>query len=174
MYERMNFNNSHYQPTKKSSLQSYFKKLMAAEKIILVHNTFTKQEDIDFVNRQPATGNRQSKVTQPQTFFCLCPNANLYIEDILPPVELFRKNNCNIVLGTDSLASNWSLSIVEEIKTIRKHFPQIPLEEILGWATINGAKGLGMEKRLGSFEKGKNPGVVLVAKDTLEVRKILF
>jgi cytosine/adenosine deaminase-related metal-dependent hydrolase len=75
---------------------------------------------------------------------------------------MLRRNGCNIVLGTDSLASNWSLRITDEIKTIRQHFPAIPLEEIFGWATLNGAKALGMDAVLGSFEKGKKPGVVLI------------
>ena len=68
----------------------------------------------------------------------------------------------NIVMGTDSYASNWSLNMLDEIKTIQQHLPHIPLEELLGWATINGARALQMDKGLGSFEKGKKPGVVLI------------
>jgi len=73
-----------------------------------------------------------------------------------------RTNNAEIVIGTDSYASNWSLNILDEIKTIQKHNPSIPLAEMLGWATMNGARALQMEKGLGSFEKGKKPGVVLI------------
>ncbi|MFX5714237.1 hypothetical protein ABTE40_21065, partial [Acinetobacter baumannii] len=57
-----------------------------------------------------------------------------------------------------SLASNHQLSIKSEIKTLQQHFPHIPLEEILGWATINGARALQMDTTLVSFEKGKRPG----------------
>jgi imidazolonepropionase-like amidohydrolase len=91
----------------------------------------------------------------------------------LPPIELFRKNNCAIVLGTDSLASNWRLNILDEIKTIRKNFPEIPLQELLGWATINGAKALEMDDQSGSFEKGKKPGIVLINEENLSAKKIL-
>lgn len=110
---------------------------------------------------------------RPQTFFCLCINANQYIENALPPIEMLRKNNCTIVLGTDSLASNWSLNILDEIKTIKQNFPAIALEEMLQWATINGAKALQMENDLGSFEKGKKPGVVLIDEQKLAVKSIL-
>lgn len=173
MYELMKIDNSHHVPTQRSSLQSYFDKLSGAERILLVHNTFTTQADIDYVN-QLATGHSQPVTPKPQAFFCLCPNPNLYIEGALPPVNLLRGNSCNIVLGTDSLASNWSLSILDEIKTIRKKFSLIPLEEMLRWGTLNGAKALGMERKLGSFEKGKKPGVVLVDEHSLSVEKILF
>jgi aminodeoxyfutalosine deaminase len=167
MYEMLEIDNSHHRPTKKSSLQSYFDKLSDAETAILVHNTFTKQEDLDYIKQPPATN------SQLKAFFCLCVNANKYIEDALPPVELFRKNNCTIVLGTDSLASNRSLNILDEIKTIRENFPAIPLEEILLWATSNGAKALKMDDQLGSFEKGKRPGVVLIKEGTLLATRIV-
>ena len=67
-----------------------------------------------------------------------------------------------IVLGTDSLASNHSLSMLDELKTIVHYFPTIPLAELLQWATLNGAKALQMDDTLGSFEKGKKPGVLLI------------
>lgn len=181
MYELMKMDNSHHRPTRKSSLQSYFQKLSSAKNIILVHNTFTKEADVDFAKRQwpvkndePSATQLQTPNPQPRTFFCLCVNANLYIEDVLPPIEMLREKGCNIVLGTDSLASNRSLNLVDEIKTIRRIFPQIPLEEILGWATINGAKALGMDGFLGRFEKGTRPGVVLFEPEQIKVSKVLF
>ena len=166
MYELMKIDNKHHQPTRRSSLQSYFDKLSSAKNVLLVHNTFTKQADIDFVTLQAPD-------PRPNTFFCLCVNANLYIENALPPIELFRNNDCNIVLGTDSLASNWSLNIMDEIKTIRKKIPGIPIQEILHWATINGAKALEMDDELGSFEKGKKPGIILIDPNFSSSKKIL-
>ncbi|HEV7329876.1 MAG TPA: amidohydrolase family protein [Flavisolibacter sp.] len=172
MYALMKIDNSHHHPTKRSSLQSYFDKLQGAENIILVHNTFTKEEDVVYVKRQ--TANSKQEGAQPQTYFCLCVNANQYIENVLPPTEMLRQHACTIVLGTDSLASNWSLSILDEIKTIRRHFPQVPLEELLTWATSNGAKALGMDSFLGSFERGKKPGVLLLNDRNLSLQKKLF
>ena len=154
MYELMKIDNTHHQPTKKSSLQTYFSKLLKAASIILVHNTFTRQADIEF-----ATNNKADKQL---LSFCICVNANQYIENALPPIELLRKNNCNIILGTDSVAGNWSLNILDEMKSIKKNFPDIDLEQMLQWATFNGAKALQMDKDFGSFAKGKNPGVVLI------------
>jgi aminodeoxyfutalosine deaminase len=153
LYENLGIDISSFAPTNKSSLQSWLPKLHHAKKIISVHNSFTNEEDILF--------GKQFSSTQ-EMYFCLCPNANLYIENTLPPVDMLMKNNCNIVLGTDSYASNTQLNIFEEIKTIQKNFSSIPLENILQWATLNGARALGLNGFLGSFEKGKKAGVVLV------------
>jgi cytosine/adenosine deaminase-related metal-dependent hydrolase len=172
MYQLMKIDNTHHQPTQKSSLQSYYDKLAKASSILLVHNTFTKEEDVQYVHRHPAS-NSLPIATGIPTYFCLCVNANQYIEDAMPPIELLRRNKCSIVLGTDSLASNWSLNILDEIKTIRQHFPRIALEEMLQWATINGARALEMDKELGSFEKGKKPGVVLIDENHLTANRIL-
>ena len=179
MYALMKIDNRHHQPTKRSSLQSYFDKLKGAENILLVHNTFIKEEDVTYVQWATANvkeGGPQYTATgsNPQTYFCLCINANRYIEDALPPVEMLRQYACNIVLGTDSLASNWRLSILDEIKAIRQNFSQIPLEELLAWATLNGAKALKMDSFLGSFEKGKKPGVVLLNDRDLSLQARLF
>ena len=65
-------------------------------------------------------------------------------------------------MGTDSYSSNWQLSIASEIKSLCEHFPSIPLETILHWATLQGARALQWDDRLGSFEKGKNPGLTLL------------
>ncbi|MBC7587521.1 MAG: amidohydrolase family protein, partial [Chitinophagaceae bacterium] len=153
-------------PTGKTSLQSYLEKMQEAKNILLVHNTFIGEDDIAFT-KSPIQ-NHQSAI-----FFCLCPNANQYIEKALPPIDLLREQNCNIVLGTDSLASNWSLNILDEIKTINKNFPLVPLEEMLKWATINGAKALQMDNKLGSFEKGKQPGIICLSNDLNNIKRLV-
>ena len=155
LYYHLNINTDFFKPYNKSSLQSYLPLLDKAKNLLLVHNTFTIQNDIDFSKQQQAISNQQ-------LFWCLCANANLYIENKLPPVELLKKNNCNIVLGTDSYSSNWSLNILDEMQTIQKNFSSVSLEELLQWATLNGATALNMNDKLGSFEKGKQPGIVLI------------
>ena len=151
MYERTKVNLDFFKGTGLSSLQSILPIFKKAHHGILVHNSFTSAEDIQAVH-----------AAMDNAFWCLCPNANQYIEQTMPPVELLRSQKANIVIGTDSYASNWSLNILDELKIIQKHHPDIPLSETLGWATLNGARALQMDKHLGSFEKGKKPGVVLI------------
>ena len=154
LYDFLHVNLDFFSATGKSSLQSVANNFNGAKHTILVHDVFTKQEDIEFINAL-------SKQQVNQFYYCLCINANQYISKAIPPIDLLRKNNCNILVGTDSLASNHQLDILEELKTISSHFTSIPLQEQLQWATLNGAEALGFE-HLGSFEKGKKPGVVLI------------
>jgi cytosine/adenosine deaminase-related metal-dependent hydrolase len=128
--------------------------LPAENQLLLVHNTFTTKEDLNELRKIRATEN---------TFFVLCPNSNLYIENRLPPVQLFKEENLNICLGTDSLASNHDLSVLSEMITIQYNFPQLKLEELIQWASINGAKALQIDNQFGSFEVGKNPGVNVIS-----------
>jgi cytosine/adenosine deaminase-related metal-dependent hydrolase len=151
MYERTKVSLDFFEATGLSSVQSVLPFFKKANRSILVHNSFTSTADIKAVQKE-----------MPNTFWCLCPNANQYIEQTMPPIELMRANNVSIVIGTDSYASNWSLNILDEIRTIQKYHPSIPLAEMLVWATMNGARALQMEKGLGSFEKGKKPGIVLI------------
>jgi cytosine/adenosine deaminase-related metal-dependent hydrolase len=129
--------------------------------LILVHNTFVNREIINMIKKR---GN---------LYWCLCPNSNIYIENTIPPVKLLIGENCELVIGTDSLASNTSLSILEELKTLQLNFPDIPVETLISWATINGARALGEEERFGSIEPGKRPGLLLIENVDLQNMKLL-
>ena len=116
--------------------------------LMLVHNTFTTQEDV--------TNN----------YYCTCPKANLYIENALPDYSIF--NIDKLCVGTDSLASNNSLSILEELFVIKEN-SNFDLNCLLKLASKNAAEVFGF-KNLGTFKKGKTPGVNLLQNlDRLEI-----
>ncbi len=154
---------SHWRPTGKSSLISVLKFLPKENPLILVHNTFTEKADLVELKKDRSMEN---------TFFALCPNSNLYIENKLPPVAMFLNEKINICLGTDSLASNHELSILSEMMAIQNEFQEISFGELIVWATLNGAKALGIGHEFGSFEIGKRPGINLVAGIDFENMKL--
>lgn len=129
--------------------------------LILVHNTFASREIVKSLKRRK------------NLFWCLCPNSNLYIENKLPDLKMFIEEQCAIVVGTDSLASNSKLSILNELKTIQDNLPGISLEELISWATINGARALNEESRFGSIEVGKKPGLLILQNIDLVNKKLL-
>lgn len=166
LYAHFGLSQSPFAISGTTSLQTYLPYFTNSQTIILVHNTFITEEDILFARQHAARFGLQ-------IIYCLCPNANMYIENALPPADLLLKHNCPIVLGTDSYSSNWQLNIASEIKTLLQHFPQLSLATVLQWATINGAKALRWQNDLGSFEKGKQPGVVVLDETTFAVKRIV-
>lgn len=134
--------------------------ITASGNLILVHNTFADQDTIAEVN------------SRKNLFWCLCPNSNLHIENTLPPVRLLKENGCRIVVGTDSLASNSRLSILEELKTLQLNFADLTLAELIRWGTLNGAIALGEEEKFGSIKPGKKPGLALIEDADLSEMKL--
>lgn len=157
LFKELGFDTGFFRQTGVNALRSTLPFLTDAQKLLLVHNTFTTAEDIIWAEEllRSSSGNNM------RLYWCTCPNANLYIENRLPDYNHFLKTNCKVTVGTDSLASNWSLSILDELKTITRHYPSIPLQTLLTWATKNGAEFLGLN-HLGTIEKGKKPGLNLL------------
>lgn len=118
------------------------------QRLLLVHNCCVSEEDISLINNYFKT----------PIAWVLCPRSNDYISGLKPPVELLTNHDAMICVGTDSLASNESLSMLEELKM----FTDVPLAEAVKWATINGARALGVEREMGSVEAGKHSGLVLI------------
>ena len=118
---------------------------------LFVHNTLTTAEDI-----------KKAAAWSDKVYWATCPNANLYIENRMPYYKDFIDAGAQMTIGTDSLTSNWTLSVFDEMKAIAHYQSYLDFETLLKWATLNGAKALGYEDRLGSIEVDKTPGLVLL------------
>lgn len=159
LYKTLGIDVTSFVPSAESSLTRSIIKITGDHSVILVHNVNTTADDLDAIRRGR---------NLPQLFWCLCPNANLYINGKLPDIVLLRNFNCKMVVGTDSLASNAQLDILEELKTLQSEFPILTTAELLRWATVNGAEALRIDDRYGSFENGKQPGIINIAGVTNE------
>lgn len=123
---------------------------------ILVHNCCLEQSDIDTI---------MEHFTAP-VYWCICPRSNWYISQSKPPIELLRQNSLNICVGTDSLSSNWSLTMLDEIRSVEG----VSLQERLDWLCRVGAEAIGMGDSLGKVESGKRPGLILL--EGLDLRRM--
>jgi aminodeoxyfutalosine deaminase len=148
-----------FTPNRKTAIHYALENMNPLNRTLFVHNTLTSKADI-----------KTAHEWSPNVFWATCPNANLYIENRLPNYQFFIDTDARLTIGTDSLTSNWQLSILEEMKTIQRFQSYIPFETILKWATLNGAQALGFDDTLGSIEVGKKCGLNLL---TLEDDKIL-
>jgi Cytosine deaminase and related metal-dependent hydrolases len=145
-----------FNPSGQSSIYYMMSHLNAGFKTLMVHNTQTTRQEIADCHKW-----------NPETYWVTCPNANLYIENRLPNYEVFVESEAKVCIGTDSLSSNWQLSIFEEMKTIKKYQSRVDDLDIIRWATLNGAEALGY-KDLGMILKGLAPGINLIDVDVHE------
>lgn len=149
MYERLGVQKSACHGNGKNSLKYHLPQL-PQNNLLLVHNTFSTKQDVDFARKQHGF-----------VFWCICAHANLYIENNLPDIEMLLNEDIKITLGTDSLASNHQLSILAEMQVIQEH-KNISFDHLITWATLNGAKFLNIDRQYGSLQVGKQPGINLL------------
>lgn len=140
-----------FEPSAETAIHYALNHLDPKHRTLFVHNTMTNAEDI-----------AAAQTWSEKVYWATCPNANLFIENKLPNYKLFLEANAKMTIGTDSLTSNWQLSVLEELKSIKRFQSYVPFETLLQWATLNGAEALGFENELGSFTPGKKPGVNLI------------
>ncbi len=139
-----------------SSLEYFLERVTAAVpapvpgNVLLVHECCLTPE-----------GAARAREVLQHPYIAVCPLSNLFIHCVLPPIPVMRESGIPICIGTDSLSSNDQLSMIDEIMCLRRAF-DVPMQELLTWACLNGARFLGKEGVLGSLEPGKKPGVVRI------------
>lgn len=117
---------------------------------LAVHLLNVTQKDLD-------------QISDTKTKVVLCPRSNYNLHGKLPNIDAMLQRNIQPALGSDSLASCSSLSILDEMRFIRKNYPQISAPIIFSMGTLNGAKALGLDTITGSLAKGKQANMVYCA-----------
>lgn len=154
----------HYLKNLFQTFWNKFEKIVeVSDNLLLVHNTYLNTKFLYKLK------NHIDKI-----YFCLCPNANLFIESKLPDLNLIQQYSDKICLGTDSLASNNNLSIIDEINTLLNNF-DVSIENVLKFATSNGAKALGLEKEVGYIKKNYSTpfNLINIKEKSVELKKVI-
>lgn len=110
---------------------------------LCVHCIHLNEEDIQIL--------RKNNVS-----IAICPRSNMLLAGKIADINMILKNQINLCLGTDSLASNDKLSIFAEMSSLASNFPEIDPAKILYMATMGGAKAMKLNDKIGSIEKGKD------------------
>ncbi len=130
---------------------------------LAVHGVHLTLADADALKRRGVT-------------VALCPRSNERLDVGRAPVALLRKLGIPLALGTDSLASNDSLSLWDELRFALAAFPhELSPADVLTMATIGGAAALGIARSHGSLEPCKfaNFQVVACPKEVASSEKVL-
>lgn len=116
---------------------------------LCVHGVHVKDEEIFLLAARGAA-------------VCLCPGSNRFMGVGIAPVQKMFAQGIPLVLGTDSLASNPHLSLWREMQVLREDHPGLPPEAVFAMASINGARLLGAENRIGAIAPGVSSSLLAV------------
>ena len=126
------------------------------EGTILAHCVQMREGDIDILSRHGV-----SVVTNPAS--------NAKLGNGFAPVTDMLGTGINLCLGTDGTSSNNTLNMFREMgllslihKGIQQDSTAMPAQTVLAAATVNGAKALHMEDRIGSIEEGKEADLIFL------------
>lgn len=104
-----------------------------------------------------------------------CPRSNLKLASGFCPASELLEAGINVALGTDGAASNNGLDLFAEANTaallakaVSGRADALPARQVLAMATINGARALGLEDKIGSLESGKSADLTAVDLGGLE------
>ncbi len=98
-----------------------------------------------------------------------CPESNMKLASGMCPVQALLGAGVNVALGTDGAASNNDLDMLAEMRTaallakaVASDATAVPAHTALRMATLNGARALGLEERVGSLAPGKLADIIAV------------
>jgi cytosine/adenosine deaminase-related metal-dependent hydrolase len=127
------------------------RQLQAASRVLYVHGNY-----LDRMRIKSAMAIAHSAVV-------FCPRTHAYFGHARHPFLELLDARINVALGTDSLASNPDLSILEEMRFLwRQHVGRLSGGELLRLGTLNGAIALGCERDTGSLAPGKSADWITV------------
>ncbi|NOU32442.1 MAG: amidohydrolase family protein [Polyangiaceae bacterium] len=119
------------------------------------------RENVMLVHLTDATGEELDQVATAKSPVVLCPRSNVFIEGRLPDVRAMLRRGIEPALGTDSLASNDTLDVLDDAALLRRSFPDEPASIWLQAATRNGARALGLSG-VGELAASAAPGVYAI------------
>ncbi|OQZ02427.1 MAG: hypothetical protein B6D34_11145 [Candidatus Brocadia sp. UTAMX1] len=107
---------------------------------VLIHCNYITDEEISLIRSSGAS-------------VAFCPRSHRFFGHTTYPLQKLMDAGINVGLGTDSLASNDTLSILDEMKFLSLHYALSP-KTLISLATVNGAKALGLASQTGQIREG--------------------
>lgn len=116
---------------------------------LLAHVNYASDSDLDLLKASPAS-------------VVYCPRSHAFFEHEPHRYREMLARGINVCIGTDSLASNETLSILDELRHLRRTDAVTAHHELLTMATIAGARALHLDDEIGSLEAGKRADLAVV------------
>ena len=138
----------------------YFSKIGVLDaKPLLAHCVTASEQEIELLKES------DSRIAH-------CPKSNAKFGHGIAPFESFLDHDIKVGIGSDSVASNNSCDMLEEIRfatliarTLDESKRMIHAKEAIETATLGGAKALGLDDKIGTLEQGKQADLIVVSLD---------
>lgn len=122
---------------------------LLTSRTVLAHANYIDDRDVELI---AAAG----------TSVAYCPRTHHAFGHQPHPFRALQAAGANVCIGTDSLASNPSLSVLDELRFLRTGYPDFPAEKLFAMGTIHGANALGWADQLGSIAEGKRADLAII------------
>lgn len=138
---------SNWKPPGLSPVEYLGKLGCLSKRALLFHANYATTEDIELIADRGAS-------------VVYCPRSHHFFNHPPYPVLDMLRFGVGVCLGTDSLASNDSLDLRQEMALVCDTFPSLDPGQVLRMGTLTGAEALGLDARIGSLESMKAPEIV--------------
>ncbi len=129
---------SGWTPPRTSPVQYLWQEGVLNDRFLYAHVNYPSESDIELMARV-------------EGHVVYCPRSHAFFGHPRHPLDRLLGAGINVALGTDSLASNESLSVLGEMKLVRQRYPELPPEAIFRLGTINGARMLRVDGKYGTL-----------------------
>lgn len=122
----------------------YLRILTRATKALVIHGNYLERKELAFLARH-----------RDAMSIVYCPRTHIYFDHDPYPLEDALSLGVRVCLGTDGLASNPDLSVLNEMRVAHARHPRVPLETILEMGTLASAHALGLGHVVGAIQPGR-------------------
>lgn len=122
----------------------YLRILTRAPHALVVHGNYLERKELAFISRH-----------RDSMSLVYCPRSHAYFGHDPYPLETALQLGVRVCLGTDSLASNPDLSILNEMRVTAARHPRVPAETILEMGTLASAHAMGLGSLVGALSPGR-------------------
>ena len=109
------------------------------------------------------TDSELSSLAKSSHYVVFCPRAHRFFGHENHRFREMLAGGIPVCLGTDSLGSNDSLSILDEMRFLYREYPGLDPADLIRIGTINGAMALGWKSQTGTLEIGKAGDLIAVS-----------
>lgn len=130
----------------------YLRRLAGADRVLVIHGNYLEDDEIAFL----ANHRKHMAVVY-------CPRTHEHFRHSDYPLSKMLAAGVSLCLGTDSRASSPDLSLLAEMRAVRRKHPDVDPRVVLELGTLAGARALGLDREAGSLEAGKLADLTVVA-----------